>query len=106
MPVSVETVSNAPPVAVSDGAPAMETYTALTDSQKKKDYIVKNYDGLIKDLNSGPAAKPGESLAALLSLLHVKPNLEYDAIKRITALSATYPDVIEFADHVIQEFGG
>lgn len=106
LPASVETGSNATPVSVSDGAHAMETYTALTDSQRKKDYIVRNYDGLLNDLKSGPAAKPGENLSALLSLLHVKPSLEYDAIKRISALSTTYTDVIEFADHVIQEFGG
>ena len=94
------------PTAPSEGTSSLETHTALSESQKRKDYIVRNYESLIKELQNGPAAQPGEYLASLLSLLNVKPNLEYDAIKRIRALSVAYPDIVEFADHVVEAFGG
>jgi hypothetical protein len=91
---------------VSDGVGSLEAHTVLNDAQKRKDYIVRNYDDLINDLKRGPAAKTGEYLASLLTMLNVKPNLEYDAVKRIRALSEEYPDIVEFADRVIEEFGG
>jgi hypothetical protein len=94
------------PTAPSDGTSSLETHTALSDSQKRKDYIVRNYESLIKDLQNGPVAQPGEYLASLLSLLNVKASQQYDAIKRISALSVAYPDIVEFADHVVEAFGG
>ena len=94
------------PTAPSDGTSSLETHTALSDSQKRKDYIVKNYDGILKDLQKGPLAQPGEYLTSLLSVLKVSANQEYSVIKRIQALSEAYPGIIEFADHVIEAFGG
>ncbi len=88
------------------GTSSLETHTALSDRQKMKDYIVKNYEDIIKDLKNGPLAQTGEYLASLLSLLNVSANQEYDAKKRIHALSVAYPDIIEFADHVVEAFGG
>ena len=88
------------------GTGSLETHTALSDRQKMKDYIVKNYDGIIKDLEKGPAAQPGEYLTSLLSVLKVSTSQEYSAIKRIRALSEAYPDIMEFADHVSEAFGG
>lgn len=88
------------------GTGSFETHTDRSDRQEMKAYIVKNYDGIVKDLQKGPVAQPGEYLTSLLSLLKVSANQEYSAIKRIRELSAAYPGTIEFADHVIEAFGG
>jgi hypothetical protein len=108
LPATASAESSAPQAtpSVSDGVGSLEAHTVLTDTQRKKEYIVRNYDNLINDLKRGPAAKPGEYLASLLTMLNVKPSLEYDAIKRIQALSQEYPDIVAFADRVIEEFSG
>jgi len=98
---SVET-----PSTPSAGTGSLETHTALSDRQKMKDYIVKNYEGIVKDLQKGPVAQAGEYLTSLFSLFNISANQEYGATKRIRALSEAYPDIIEFADHVIEAFGG
>lgn len=84
------------------GTGSLETQTAISERQKRRDYIVTNYDRLIDDLQKGA----GEHLTSLLSLLNVSANQTESAIKRIRALSEAYPGIIEFADHVIEAFGG
>jgi len=82
------------------GTGSLETHTAISDSQKRKEYIVTNYKDIVTDLQKGA----GEHLSSLLSLLNVSANQADDVIKRIRGLSEAYPNIPEFADHVIETF--
>ncbi len=84
------------------GASSLETNTAISARQKRKDYVVRNYDQIVIDLAKGT----GEYLSSLLSLLNVPADQRNSITKRIRAMSEAYPDIIEFSDHVIDEFGG
>jgi hypothetical protein len=93
------------PEASTDESSVPKTPAGPSAQPNTKDFIVKNYDGIVKDLRRGAMSQPGEHMAALLSLLRIPITNEYDAIKRILALSVAYPDIPQFADHVIEAFG-
>ena len=80
------------------GTGNMETQTTLSEHQKIKEYIVANYEQIVNDLTQST----GEHLSSLFSLLEVQADQSADAIKRIRALASAYPDIPQFADHVIE----
>ena len=80
----------------------LETHTAISADQERKDYIVRNYQVLLKDLQDGG----GEHLTALLALLDVPDDQSEGATRRLRALSEAYPDIVDFANHVVEAFGG
>jgi hypothetical protein len=104
-----EVLPEAPPIvlpdASTDQSSVPKTPAGPSEPQNMKDFIIKNYDGIVKDLRRGAMNQPGEHMAALLSRLHIPVTNEYDAIKRIQALSVAYPDIAQFADHVTEVFG-
>jgi hypothetical protein len=83
-----------------EGTGSLETQTAISDRQKTKEYIVVNYNNIMQDLQKGN----GEHLTSLFTLLHISDDQSGDAVKRTRALSEAYPDIPEFADHVIETF--
>lgn len=80
----------------------LEEMPSLSANQKAKEFIVTAYKNLRADLTNGQ----GQYLSSLLDLLKVQPADQPEAIKKIQALTVAYPNIVEFADHVVALFPG
>lgn len=66
--------------------------------EKAKDFIVRRYTTLMVDLSRGI----GEDLRATFQLLHIQPDQEAEALRKMRALAQVYLDAVVYADRVIE----
>lgn len=77
-----------------------EPLTVIPSDQKAREFIITGYANVIQDLSKGS----GPHLQSLLDLLAIPEANHAEAIKRIRGLSEAYPNISEFADHVIEVY--
>jgi hypothetical protein len=61
-----------------------------------KEFIVMGYEGIISNLRSGD----GPYLETLAELLKAPPEQRAKIIEQVRSLSQTYPNILDFAEHV------
>ena len=83
-----------------DGGSRVENSTVNSPRDKAREFIVRRHTSIMTDLSKGS----GEDLITLLRLLHIDPDQDTDARRKILALSQVYTDAAAFANHVAELF--
>jgi hypothetical protein len=81
-------------------AGAMDKYPMQGPQQKAREFIIIGYRSLITDIKAGK----GEYLTSLLDLFSVPSDDRPAATKRLSAFADAYPDIPDFADHVVDAY--
>lgn len=82
------------------GAGPLESDTMRGPRQKARDFIIIGYRNLITDIRGGK----GEYLTSLLDMFGVQSDDRPAATKRLAAFADAYPDIPDFADHVVDAY--
>jgi hypothetical protein len=81
---------------IPETATPIERATSTNSREKVREFIVRGYPNVMADLSKGN----GETLTAMLELLHIGKDQAGDARRKIQALSQVYTNPAVFAIHV------